>query len=113
MPSAALPSASFDAVIFDCDGVLADSEGISNRVLAEMVQLLGCPLSVQEVRRRFVEPKPWQPEFLDDSYRVEDAAPRPAAVLIRQALGDTEQVRANQLYSHKNPPRAKPRLTYA
>jgi HAD superfamily hydrolase (TIGR01509 family) len=53
MPSAAPPSASFDAVIFDCDGVLADSEGISNRVLAEMVQLLGCPLSVQEVRRRF------------------------------------------------------------
>jgi HAD superfamily hydrolase (TIGR01509 family) len=53
MPSAAPPSASFDAVIFDCDGVLADSEGISNRVLAEMVQLLGCPLSLQEVRRRF------------------------------------------------------------
>ena len=54
MPSAAMPSASFDAVIFDCDGVLADSEGISNRVLAEMVQLLGCPLSLQEVRRRFI-----------------------------------------------------------
>ncbi len=53
MPSASQPSASFDAVIFDCDGVLADSEGISTRVLAEMVQLLGCPLSVQEVRRRF------------------------------------------------------------
>jgi HAD superfamily hydrolase (TIGR01509 family) len=53
MPSALPPSASFDAVIFDCDGVLADSEGITNRVLAEMVQLLGCPLSLQEVRRRF------------------------------------------------------------
>ena len=53
MSSAAPSSASFDAVIFDCDGVLADSEGISTRVLAEMVQLLGCPLSVQEVRRRF------------------------------------------------------------
>jgi len=53
MPSASQPSASFDAVIFDCDGVLADSEGITNRVLADMVRLLGCPLSVQEVRRRF------------------------------------------------------------
>ena len=53
MPSASQPSASFDAVIFDCDGVLADSEGITNRVLAEMVQLLGCPASAQEVRRRF------------------------------------------------------------
>jgi len=53
MPSASQPSASFDAVIFDCDGVLADSEGITNRVLAEMVQLLGCPATVQEVRRRF------------------------------------------------------------
>jgi HAD superfamily hydrolase (TIGR01509 family) len=53
MPSASQPSASFDAVIFDCDGVLADSEGITNRVLAEMVQLLGCPATAQEVRRRF------------------------------------------------------------
>lgn len=53
MSTAPTPPASFDAVIFDCDGVLADSEGITTRVLAEMVQLLGCPLSVQEVRRRF------------------------------------------------------------
>ena len=53
MPSASQPSASFDAVIFDCDGVLADSEGITHRVLADMVQLLGCPATAQEVRRRF------------------------------------------------------------
>jgi HAD superfamily hydrolase (TIGR01509 family) len=53
MPSASPPSAAFDAVIFNCDGVLADSESITNRVLAEMVQLLGCTLTLQEVRRRF------------------------------------------------------------
>ena len=31
----------FDAVLFDCDGVLVDSEPITNRVLAEMLGELG------------------------------------------------------------------------
>ncbi len=34
----------FDAVLFDCDGVLVDSEPITNRVLAEMLGELGWPL---------------------------------------------------------------------
>ncbi len=39
-------------------------------------------LTAQEVRQRFAEPKHWQPEFLDDSYRIEGAGERPAAVLL-------------------------------
>lgn len=35
----------FDAVLFDCDGVLVDSEPITNRVLAEMMTELGWPLT--------------------------------------------------------------------
>ncbi|HEY5193797.1 MAG TPA: HAD family hydrolase [Solirubrobacteraceae bacterium] len=35
-------------VIFDCDGVLVDSERISNRVLAEMLTTEGLPTTLQE-----------------------------------------------------------------
>ena len=44
----------FDAVIFDCDGVLVDSEPITNRVLAEMLGELGWKISVAETMRHFV-----------------------------------------------------------
>ena len=43
----------FDAVLFDCDGVLVDSEPITNRVLAEMLGELGWALSVEECMRIF------------------------------------------------------------
>ena len=38
---AAQPSRRFDCVIFDCDGVLVDSEPIVNRVLNQMLNELG------------------------------------------------------------------------
>jgi HAD superfamily hydrolase (TIGR01509 family) len=41
-------------VIFDCDGVLVDSERIAVRVDAEMLAELGWPLSEQEVVERFM-----------------------------------------------------------
>ena len=44
----------FDAVIFDCDGVLVDSEPITNRVIAEMLNELGWPIGVEETMRIFV-----------------------------------------------------------
>ena len=44
----------FDAVLFDCDGVLVDSEPITNRVLTEMLGELGWTLSVEETMRIFV-----------------------------------------------------------
>src|SRR3954453_5890047 len=44
----------FDAVLFDCDGVLVASEPITNRVLSEMLGELGWQLSVEETMRIFV-----------------------------------------------------------
>lgn len=41
-------------VIFDCDGVLVDSEGIANRVLAEAVSRLGHDMDEAGSRREFV-----------------------------------------------------------
>ena len=43
----------FDAVLFDCDGVLVDSEPITNRVLAEMLGELGWPLTTEASMRIF------------------------------------------------------------
>jgi HAD superfamily hydrolase (TIGR01509 family) len=40
-------------VIFDCDGVLVDSEVISNRVLARMLSDEGLPTSLAEARRDY------------------------------------------------------------
>lgn len=40
-------------IIFDCDGVLVDTEIISNRVLAEMITEAGHAMSVEESIRRF------------------------------------------------------------
>ncbi len=40
-------------VIFDCDGVLVDSEVISNRVLARMLTREGLPLTLAQARRAF------------------------------------------------------------
>ena len=44
----------FDAVLFDCDGVLVDSEGITNGVLREMLRELGWQLSPAECMRIFL-----------------------------------------------------------
>jgi beta-phosphoglucomutase-like phosphatase (HAD superfamily) len=40
-------------VIFDCDGVLVDSEVISNDVLARSLTALGLPTTLAEVRRHY------------------------------------------------------------
>lgn len=44
----------FEAVLFDCDGVLVDSEGITNGVLRDMLGELGWELSKQECMRLFL-----------------------------------------------------------
>ena len=43
-----------DAVLFDCDGVLLDSEPITNGVLRDMLQELGWSLTPAECMRLFV-----------------------------------------------------------
>lgn len=40
-------------VIFDCDGVLVDSEVISNRVLARALSAEGLPITLREARRDY------------------------------------------------------------
>jgi len=44
----------FDLVIFDCDGVLIDSERIAVRVDAIVLERLGWPLSDEEIIERFM-----------------------------------------------------------
>jgi len=44
----------FDLVIFDCDGVLVDSERLSIRLDAILLDQLGWPLSESEIVERFV-----------------------------------------------------------
>lgn len=44
----------FDAVLFDCDGVLVDSEGITNGVLRAMLEDLGWKLTREECMRIFL-----------------------------------------------------------
>ncbi|MBG9388486.1 HAD family hydrolase [Caenimonas aquaedulcis] len=46
--------ARFDAVLFDCDGVLVDSEPITNGVLRDMLEELGWKLSPAECMRIFI-----------------------------------------------------------
>ena len=43
----------FDAVLFDCDGVLVDSEPITNAVLRQMLGELGWQMSQQECMQLF------------------------------------------------------------
>lgn len=47
------PERDIRAVIFDCDGTLVDSEGLSLDVLREMALALGIELAPVEVERRF------------------------------------------------------------
>lgn len=41
-------------VIFDCDGVLVDSEQILHRVFAEMLTEVGLPITHEETTRQFM-----------------------------------------------------------
>ncbi|WP_088242106.1 HAD family hydrolase [Calothrix rhizosoleniae] len=44
----------FDLIIFDCDGVLVDSERITNAVFAEMLNDLGLSLTLEDMFEQFV-----------------------------------------------------------
>src|ERR1700730_19408373 len=44
----------FELVIFDCDGVLADSESITNQIFSDMLKELGIFLSAEDMFERFV-----------------------------------------------------------
>jgi phosphoglycolate phosphatase len=44
----------FDLVIFDCDGVLVDSEPVANRVFAAALREIGLEIRFEEVCRTFI-----------------------------------------------------------
>jgi HAD superfamily hydrolase (TIGR01509 family) len=44
----------YDLIIFDCDGVLVDSEVISCRVHADVLTRHGYPITAEQVRERFL-----------------------------------------------------------
>ncbi len=52
-PSGTYPS-KFDLIIFDCDGVIVDSERIVQEVFGEFIRGLGADLTDREMRERFL-----------------------------------------------------------
>jgi HAD superfamily hydrolase (TIGR01509 family) len=44
----------YDLVIFDCDGVLVDSETLSNRILAERLTAIGLPTTTEDSIRDYM-----------------------------------------------------------
>lgn len=44
----------FDLIIFDCDGVLVDSERLSNTIFADMLREIGLDFTLEEMFERFV-----------------------------------------------------------
>src|SRR3984885_5058660 len=44
----------FSLIVFDCDGVLVDSELISNRIFASMLNELGIPVTLEDMFEQFV-----------------------------------------------------------
>ncbi|HET8956320.1 MAG TPA: HAD family phosphatase [Solirubrobacterales bacterium] len=59
-------------VIFDCDGVLVDTEPISNRILAAAISEAGLPIAADEVKREFEAMR-----LTDIQVRVEERLGRP------------------------------------
>ena len=53
-PAALNHPSDIELVIFDCDGVLVDSEPITNRVLAQMINELGIAITMGEMQENFL-----------------------------------------------------------
>jgi HAD superfamily hydrolase (TIGR01509 family) len=97
----------FQLVIFDCDGVLVDSERITNRVFADMLNELGLAVTLEFMFERFVGNsfarcldlvaqmlgRPPPPDFADQFHRrtraalVAEVAPVPGIVSALDHVG--------------------------
>src|SRR5688572_18450617 len=53
-PSMTSDARRFDLVIFDCDGVLVDSERLTNGVFAQMLNELGVAVTLDDMFEAFV-----------------------------------------------------------
>ena len=78
-------SSPFDLIVFDCDGVLIDSEPIAARIHARALSELGHAVSAEEIMRRFTG---ISDRAMYSALEVEMARPLPAdyAARIRLAL---------------------------
>lgn len=78
----------FEAILFDCDGVLVDSEPITNAVLRDMLEEIGWSMTLAECMRFFVGKtvrqesaeieahtgKPFSEDWLQDFYQRRNEA---------------------------------------
>jgi HAD superfamily hydrolase (TIGR01509 family) len=89
-----------DAVIFDCDGVLIDSETIAHDVELEAMARLGLSFDSAKYKARFqgLAVKDWG-EALDEHHRVERGTPLPggfiedlSAEITRRVLADIRPI---------------------
>jgi beta-phosphoglucomutase-like phosphatase (HAD superfamily) len=98
----------FDAVLFDCDGVLVDSESITNRVLCTMLNESGWAISQEQCTRDFIGKtvrsqaavieahtgKPLTDAWMAEFYERRNAALRAELVAIDGALEAVRQIHA-------------------
>ena len=73
-----------DLVIFDCDGVLVDSEPISNRVLADLLTEIGLPTTLEQSLGSFLG-RSWKDNFL----------------IIQERLGRTPPQELYEIYTNR------------
>ena len=73
-----------DLVIFDCDGVLVDSEPISNRVLADLLTEIGLPTTLEQSLGLFLG-RSWKDNFL----------------IIQERLGRTPPQELYEIYTNR------------
>jgi HAD superfamily hydrolase (TIGR01509 family) len=120
-----------DLVIFDCDGVLVDSEGISNRLLQENLARHGLQMSLEDLAREFVGgtirdvarraaergarlPQDWVEDFYEEMYAllalgtpliegIEDVLDRLDAAGIPYAVGSNGSDRKMQTTLGQHP----------
>jgi HAD superfamily hydrolase (TIGR01509 family) len=97
-------------VIFDCDGVLVDSEAISNRIMAEAITAAGVPITYEECRARFVggtlqrvidtveqwRGKPLPPGWKEDFQARRNEALRRELTAVPGAAAAVEAIRASE-----------------
>ena len=98
----------FDAVLFDCDGVLVDSESITNRVLCNMLNESGWAISQEQCTRDFIGKtvrsqaavieahtgKPLTDAWMAEFYERRNAALRAELVAIDGAVQAVSQLHA-------------------
>jgi len=95
----------FDAVLFDCDGVLVDSEPITNGVLRDMLEEAGWRLTPQECMRLFVGKA-----VKDERARIEAHTGQP---LTEDWLAAFRERRNQQLLARLGPIRHAPQAVAA